>query len=67
MQVVSRSGEMVFIPSGGHERPMAAILPLSSHNGQGICMVVEIQHSLNYTTLLLTIKMEPYVHCTAWL
>ena len=64
MQVVSRRGEMVFLE---HERPMAAILPLSSHNGQGICMVVEIQHSLNYTTLLLTIKMEPYVHCTAWL
>ena len=36
MQVVSRRGEMVFFPSGGHERPMAAILPLSSYNGQGI-------------------------------
>ena len=66
MQVVSRRGEMVFIPSGGHERPMAAILPLSSHNGQGIWWWKFI-HSFNYTTLLLTIKMEPYVHCTAWL
>ena len=36
MQVVSRRGEVVVFPSGGHKRPMAAILPLSSHNGQGI-------------------------------
>ena len=56
MQVVSRRGDMVFLPSGGHERPMAAILPLSSHNGQGIWRWKFIAPN-NYTTLLLAVRM----------